>query len=105
MLLDRNTRVQKLQEARKILKEEFIGLDSIIDQVVNSVSPWYITPEILTRPTVVSIWGMTGTGKSSAYQSFYREIMAGENDHRGTCRIGTCAFRRHESSAYSCVKG
>jgi cell division protease FtsH len=65
MLLDRNTRVQKLQEARKILKEEFIGLDSIIDQVVNSVSPWYITPEILTRPTVVSIWGMTGTGKSS----------------------------------------
>ena len=65
MLLDRNTRVQKLQEARKILKEEFIGLDSIIDQVINSVSPWYITPEILTRPTVVSIWGMTGTGKSS----------------------------------------
>ena len=65
MLLDRNTRVQKLQEARKILKEEFIGLDSIIDQVVNSISPWYITPEILTRPTVVSIWGMTGTGKSS----------------------------------------
>ena len=65
MLLNRETRVKKLQEARTILKSEFIGLDSIIDQIVNSVSPWYITPEILTRPTVVSIWGMTGTGKSS----------------------------------------
>ena len=33
--------------------------------IIESVMPWYITPEIITRPTVISLWGMTGTGKTS----------------------------------------
>lgn len=88
MLLDRNIRLQKLQEARKILKEEFVGLDSIIDQVINSISPWYITPEILVRPTVISIWGMTGTGKSSVVRRL-TELLSIKDDTLffdcGTC--------------------
>lgn len=61
----REDRIKRLNEAVTILKSEFIGLDSIIDQVSKSVSPWYITPEIIRRPVVVSLWGMTGTGKTS----------------------------------------
>ena len=58
-------RIDKLQRAINILKEEFVGLDDIIDKIKLSVTPWYVTPEVITRPVVVSLWGMTGTGKSS----------------------------------------
>ena len=61
----REDRVARLEEATKILKEEFVGLDEIIDKIKTSITPWYITPEIITRPTVMSLWGMTGTGKTS----------------------------------------
>lgn len=58
-------RIQKLQEAKEILKKEFVGLDEIIDKICESITPWYITPEVIIRPTIVSLWGMTGTGKTS----------------------------------------
>lgn len=59
------SKIQRLQDAIDILKSEFIGLDSIIDEIKLSITPWYITPEVISRPVVVSLWGMTGTGKSS----------------------------------------
>ena len=58
-------RIDKLQKAINILKNEFVGLDDIIEKIKLSVTPWYVTPEVITRPVVVSLWGMTGTGKSS----------------------------------------
>ena len=61
----RKDRIKQLDSALVRLKEEFVGLDSIIDQLGTSVYAWYVTPEIITRPTIVSIWGMTGTGKTS----------------------------------------
>lgn len=61
----RQERIEKLNEVGGILKAEFIGLDNIIDEILRSVAPWYITPEVIKRPTIVSLWGMTGTGKTS----------------------------------------
>ncbi len=61
----REDRISRLEDAVKILKSEFVGLDEIIDKIKLSITPWYITPEIITRPTVISLWGMTGTGKTS----------------------------------------
>ena len=58
-------RIKKLQEAKETLKKEFVGLDEIIDKICESITPWYITPEVIIRPTIVSLWGMTGTGKTS----------------------------------------
>lgn len=58
-------RIERLQEAKDILKKEFVGLDEIIDKICESITPWYITPEIIIRPTIISLWGMTGTGKTS----------------------------------------
>lgn len=58
-------KIKKLNEACDILKSEFIGLDDIIDKLKLSITPWYITPEVIERPVVVSLWGMTGTGKTS----------------------------------------
>ena len=58
-------RIERLNEAKSELKKDFVGLDEIIDKIIDSITPWYLTPEILERPTVVSLWGLTGTGKTS----------------------------------------
>ena len=58
-------KTEKLKNAEKVLKSEFIGLDTIIDRILECISPWYLTPEIIERPVVVSLWGLTGTGKTS----------------------------------------
>ena len=55
----------RLDEAVKTLKTEFVGLDKIIDDIKKSITPWYITPEVIERPVVISLWGLTGTGKTS----------------------------------------
>lgn len=54
-----------LEHAAKQLKTEFVGLDGIIDEVINLISPWYLFPEAQMRPTVINLWGMTGTGKTA----------------------------------------
>lgn len=58
-------RQKKLDEAVKVLKTEFVGLDEIIESIKKSITPWYVTPEIIERPVVISLWGLTGTGKTS----------------------------------------
>lgn len=61
----RVNRFSRLSEASEILKSEFIGLDEVIDNIIKSVTPWYITPEIIERPVVISMFGLTGVGKTS----------------------------------------
>lgn len=59
------TKIETLEKVRSTLKLEFIGLDEIIDKIITAITPWYVTPEVIQRPVVVSLWGMTGTGKTS----------------------------------------
>lgn len=54
-----------LEKAANQLKKEFIGIDNIIDNVISSISSWYLFPEIQTKPVIVNLWGLTGVGKSS----------------------------------------
>ncbi len=54
-----------LEAARQILKSEFIGIDKIIDEVIESISSWYILSEIQEKPVVINLWGLTGVGKTS----------------------------------------
>lgn len=54
----------KLASVAAQLKTEFFGLDAIIDKVISAVSAWYIFPEIITRPVIINLWGMTGVGKT-----------------------------------------
>lgn len=61
----KSERIKRLKVAKEILKSEFIGLDSIIDEIIKDISPWYITPEVIERPVVISLFGMSGTGKTS----------------------------------------
>ena len=56
---------QKLQTVAKQLKLEFVGLEKIIDQVIEGVMAWACVPGVQERPTIISLWGLTGVGKSS----------------------------------------
>lgn len=57
-------RNQQLQEMAAQLKKELFGIDPVIDRVIDSVRAWYVLPELVTRPVIVCLWGLTGTGKT-----------------------------------------
>jgi cell division protease FtsH len=46
------------------LKTELFGIEPIIDRVIDSVRAWYVLPGLVTRPVIVCLWGLTGTGKT-----------------------------------------
>lgn len=54
-----------LSTSRTTLKQEFVGIDAAIDQVLDSITPWYLFPHLQDRPTIINLWGLTGVGKSS----------------------------------------
>lgn len=53
-----------LERARRALKTRFVGIDAIIDQLCDAITVWYTMPQVLTRPVIVNLWGMTGVGKT-----------------------------------------
>jgi Peptidase family M41/ATPase family associated with various cellular activities (AAA) len=57
-------RKQTLEAARADLKAYFVGIDEIIDDLLDYIQIWYLMPEILSRPIIVNLWGMTGVGKT-----------------------------------------
>lgn len=54
-----------LEKAKSTLKKEFIGIDNIIDEVIENVRSWYILSNLQEKPAVINLWGLTGTGKTS----------------------------------------
>lgn len=57
-------RSERLRHVREQLKSELFGIDSIIDRAIEAVRAWYVLPEIIQRPVIVCLWGLTGTGKT-----------------------------------------
>jgi cell division protease FtsH len=58
----------KLNELKIELKSEYVGIEDVIDQIILSITPYYIFPESLKKPLIVNLWGMTGTGKTSVVE-------------------------------------
>jgi len=54
-----------LNYTKQKLKEEFVGIDGVIDEVIDSISSWLLFPHLQERPVVVNLWGLTGTGKTA----------------------------------------
>ena len=55
----------RLQEIKDALNEDFVGLEKIVDEIIDLLHPWYVFPESQLRPTVINLWGLTGTGKTA----------------------------------------
>tara|TARA_R110002020_G_scaffold475701_1_gene711817 strand:- start:1363 stop:1848 length:486 start_codon:yes stop_codon:yes gene_type:complete len=86
----------KLVDLKSNLKSTLFGLDSVIDQVVDSIASWYFFPECQTRPLVINFWGMTGVGKSDLVrqlvdsldlQNHFFQFDMGELGHDSTGNI------------------
>ncbi len=69
-----NTKKQRLENIKIELKREFIGIDYIIDELVDFIQIWYLMPEILTRPIIINLWGMTGVGKTDLIRKLVSKL-------------------------------
>ena len=58
-------KVELLEKTKAILKSEFVGIDEVIDKIVDNVRSWYTMSFIQERPSVINLWGLTGVGKTS----------------------------------------
>jgi hypothetical protein len=58
-------RVNDFANAKEIVKQQFIGIDDVIDRVFDSLAQWYILPEIITQPIIINLFSLSGQGKTS----------------------------------------
>ncbi|GAB4148004.1 MAG: hypothetical protein OHK0017_10360 [Patescibacteria group bacterium] len=63
-LVDLELREKMLNQAVIELKQRFVGIDSVIDELIESIKVWYLMPQIMQRPLIINLWGMTGVGKT-----------------------------------------
>lgn len=62
----------KLIQIGKELKKKFIGIDDVIDHFISSVRVWFVMPELMTRPLIINLWGLTGSGKTDLIRTFVK---------------------------------
>ena len=67
-------RKEQLELVRQALKQHFIGIDKIIDDLIGYIQVWYLMPELLQRPVIVNLWGMTGVGKTDLVRKLVRAL-------------------------------
>ena len=44
-----------LNRAKAVLKSEFIGIDSVIDEVTETLNSWYLFPDMQEKPVIQSL--------------------------------------------------
>jgi hypothetical protein len=72
---DELARRNALLDAASIeLKNQFIGIDSVIDELIDGLRIWFLLPDLLTRPVIVNLWGMTGVGKTDLVRRLVKAI-------------------------------
>lgn len=74
VIFERN---EKLLEVSNKLKSEIFGVDHIIDGVIDSIRSWYVFPDIINKPTIINLWGLTGTGKTQLVRSLAEHLDMG----------------------------
>jgi Peptidase family M41/ATPase family associated with various cellular activities (AAA) len=63
-----------LDIVKQELKDSFIGIDGIIDDLIDYLQIWYLMPEVLNRPVIVNLWGMTGVGKTDLIRKMVKSL-------------------------------
>ena len=82
---------EKIDNAIKVLKKEFIGIDEQIESILNNMRTWYLYPNLQDRPLVISLWGLTGVGKTCVVKRI-GELLDIEKDmvYFNFAEIGEC---------------
>lgn len=88
---ERKLKDKKIDKAIEILKTEFIGIDEQIEGILNNLRTWYLYPELQSRPLVISLWGLTGVGKTCIVKRI-AELLDIEKDlvYFNFAEIGEC---------------
>lgn len=74
-VLDRiNKSKRKLAKVAAALKLRFVGLDHIIDNIIDNMLVWHAMPELVGRPVIINLWGMTGVGKTDLVRNLAKEL-------------------------------
>jgi hypothetical protein len=83
---DRTQLLEKINQRRSILetakinlKKYFVGLDDIIDEIIQNIESWFLFPESVTRPVIINLWGMTGVGKTDLIRKLVKELQMYDN--------------------------
>ena len=67
-------RKAELEVAKHALKQHFVGIDRIIDELMDCIQVWYLMPELLKRPVIINLWGMTGVGKTDLVRQLVKHL-------------------------------
>jgi cell division protease FtsH len=67
-------RKAELEVAKHALKQHFVGIDRIIDELMDCLQVWYLMPELLKRPVIINLWGMTGVGKTDLVRQLVKHL-------------------------------
>lgn len=59
------SKFKTIENAKLTLKKEFVGIDNVIDTIIDNVRGWYVFPDLQTKPITICLWGLTGCGKTS----------------------------------------
>jgi cell division protease FtsH len=63
-----------LKEIGENLKKRFHGIDTIIDKIIDQIETWYLFDDLLYRPTVINLFGLTATGKSTLVKDLVKSL-------------------------------
>ena len=87
-----------IDDAIVTLKKEFVGIDEQIDGIMDNLRTWFLFPELQDRPLVISVWGLTGTGKTSLIKRI-AQLLDIERDlvYFNFAEIGECSSWEIES--------
>jgi hypothetical protein len=107
-LLDRIQQKQaELDQIKIDLKNKFFGIDHQIDKILEYIKAWYITPEIISRPLIINLWGLTGVGKTSLIRELvsklkftnkFVEIQMGDDPSTGSySRSNICSILKQSA--------
>lgn len=91
-------RLEALNLAADHIKAKFYGADLQIDQFKDYIAPWYVAPNLITRPLVICLWGLTGVGKTQTIRSFIEEL-----NLANICRSIVCSSELSESSILNAI--
>ena len=67
-------RSNQLAKLAAELKTELFGIDEAIDRVIESMRAWFVLPDLINRPVIICLWGLTGTGKTQLTRSIAQKL-------------------------------
>lgn len=104
--------MQRIEERKKQLviigeelKKQFFGIDEPIDKLLFNIEAWWCLPELMTRPTIVCLWGLTGVGKTDLIRKLVQYLNMADSFVEIQMTNKGSASHQYENSLQSLLNG